>query len=282
MGYEGFRYIETNIDEGVAYVTFNNSPINLIDKNLFKELLRIEPLLAKDDSVKVIVFQSKNPDYFLAHFDVTLLDHPHGPVNDIEKAQTLTQFHQLLENFRNMNKVTIAKITGRARGGGSEFVLALDMRFGAIDSTILSQLEIIMGFPPGGGALQRLTKLTGRGRALEILLSGMDYDAVTAEKYGWLNRALPKDELDSFVDNMAKRMASYPPEAIGILKEAFNKVQETTTIDGLLEEAFYFGKALRTPEAKRRIKRFMELGGQTYDRELDLNTMHQDIKIDSK
>jgi enoyl-CoA hydratase/carnithine racemase len=254
-----FETMNLQIDQGVAWITIDHPPINLVTFQMVGELDAISRAAEADDSVRVVVLQSANPDFFLAHFDVAGLEVAKAVT---EKPAEPTAFNDLIERFRTMPKATIAKLRGRARGAGSEILLGFDMRFASEDS-ILGQPEIMLGFPPGGGAVTRLRRLTGRGRALEIMLSGQDYAGPLAAQYGWVNRAVPDQELDELVRSTAERIATYPPDGIRILKEAFMKTEETTTVDGLCEESVYFGRGLRTPEAERRSERFVELGGQT-------------------
>ena len=175
--------------------------------------------------------------------------------------------------FRRMPKVSIVKLEGRARGGGSEFCLGMDMRFGAIGKAIMSQPEVGLGIIPGGGGTQRLPKLVGTSRALEIVLGCDDFDAETAERYGYINRALPADELTPFVEELAFRMASFQPEAIAVAKQAVNTGATTAINEGLLEESYLFGQLATLAETKRRMAKFIASGGQTREVELDLRPL---------
>src|SRR6202035_4416668 len=123
-------------------------------------------------------------------------------------------WHVMCERFRTMDKVTIAQIEGRVGGGGAEISASFDMRFGAVGRTIINQMEVPVGILPGGTGTQRLPRLLGRGRALEVILGGVDLDAETAERWGWLNRALPPAEVGPFVGALARRIAGFPPQAV--------------------------------------------------------------------
>ena len=169
-----------------------------------------------------------------------------------------------------MPKVTIAVIEGRARGGGSELVLAMDLRFAASGRAVLSQPEVAVGIIPGGGGTQRLPKLVGRARALEIVLGCGDIDAETAERWGYVNRALPADELHRFVDALARRIASFSGEAIAHAKAAV-AAAEPDPVPGLLAEAHRFNQTVALDDTRQRIKRFLEVGGQTREFELEPN-----------
>jgi enoyl-CoA hydratase/carnithine racemase len=172
-----------------------------------------------------------------------------------------------------MPKATIAEINGRVGGGGSEFASSCDMRFGAIGRTIVNQMEVPLGILPGGTGTQRLPRLVGRGRALEIILGGVDIDAQTAERWGYLNRALPSDALTPFVDALAHRIAGYPPIAIALAKRSVLNADELPLTEGLLDEGLLFQQTLRDPRARAAMRRFLELGGQTREAELRMGDL---------
>jgi len=247
-------------------VTIDYPPINLLDLKMMKELNRLGKELEGDSDVRVIVFQSSDPDFFIAHADVNFI--LQLPKTVPPKETTIGGFHQIVERFRTMPKVTIGKIEGRARGGGSEFLLSLDMRFGAIGRAILSQPELTVGIIPGGGGTQRLPRLMGRGRALEVILGCVDFSAELAEQYGYINRAFPPEELTPFVEKLAYRIASFPAEAIALAKVSVGAA-ELPTIEGLMEEAHYFNQSVTTVAAQKRMAKFMKIGGQTREVELE-------------
>jgi enoyl-CoA hydratase/carnithine racemase len=227
--------------------------------------MRLGQAVAEDDAIRVLVLRSANPDFFLAHFDVEAIL---GFSIETEAARSPNNpFHQMCECFRLMDKATVAQIEGRVGGGGSELAAAFDMRFGVVGRTVINQMEVPVGILPGGGGTQRLPRMLGRGRALEVILGGIDLDAETAERWGYLNRALPADEIGGFVDNLARRMAAFPPEALRRAKRAVNAA-EGPLAEGLIEEDYLFQTLLRTPDAPKAMKRFLELGGQTRQGEL--------------
>src|SRR2546425_4180899 len=214
MAYTGYECLDIRVDRGVATVTIDHPPINLYDLALIQEMDRVGRELEADGDVRVAVFQSANPEFFIAHADVALIQTL--PTTVPPKATRLGPFHAMVDRFRTMPKATIGKIEGRARGGGSEFLLSLDMRFGAIGRAVLSQPEVAVGIIPGGSGTQRLPRLMGRGRALEVVLSAADFSAELAERYGYINRALPPEELTPFVEQLAYRIASFPAPAIAL------------------------------------------------------------------
>lgn len=260
MSYANYDCLKIRCDRGVAFVTIDHPPINLLDMALIMELDRIGRELEGDTTIRAVVFDSADADFFIAHADVTLIQQM--PKETPPKAETLSLFHQMVDRFRTMPKATIGKIEGIARGGGSELLLSLDMRFGAIGRCVLAQPEVALGIIPGGSGTQRLPRLLGRGRALEIILGCEDYSAELAEKYGYINRALPAAEITPFVDALAYRIASFPADAIRLAKASVDAA-ELPTVAGLIEEAHFFNLTLATKGAQERMAAFMAAGGQT-------------------
>ena len=193
MAYDEFEALQVRVEGGIARATMNHPPINLLDLTLIVELNRFGRQVAADDSVRVVVLDSADPEFFAAHADVSLIQQL--PTDDDSRHDELSAFQRLVDGFRTMPKATIAIIEGIARGGGSELALSCDMRFAALGRAVLAQPEVAIGIVPGGSGTQRLHRLVGRGRALEIVLGCGDIDAKTAERWGYVNRALPDGEL---------------------------------------------------------------------------------------
>ena len=248
------------IEETSAYwrILFENPPFNIVDATIFEGL---QDLLARMDaspSLRVVVFESANPDFYLAHFDLT------GKTGNITTAVGPSGLPILMDTFVRLTRspvVSIAKIRGCVRGVSSEFVLACDMRFASRENTLLGQPEVGVGVNPGGGATERLPLLVGRGRALEIALGANDFDGDTAERYGYVNRALPDAELDGFVDALARRIASFDRRAIAAAKNLVNQVS-LPSADRLLDSITSFEKALTWRETLQRIQALLERGLQ--------------------
>ena len=268
MSYAEYKLLAIAVANGVATVSIDNPPINLFDLPLMEEMIKLGVDLKADDEVRVIVFESANPEFFIAHVDVNLIQQL--PISNLQKPSSPSFFHEMLETFRTMPKVTIGKIEGRARGGGSELLLALDMRFAAIGKAVLSQPELASGIIPGGGGSTRLPRLIGRGRALEVIMSCEDYGAELAERYGYINRALPPEELSPFVDRLAQRIASFPADAIALAKTAVDAGEGMPMRDALLEEEHCMNQALATQTARDGMQAFLDAGGQTREVELEL------------
>ena len=207
MTYTGYECLNVRVESRVAWVTIDHPPINLFDLPLIQEVTRVGIELERDPEVRVVVFQSADPEFFIAHADINLIM---GLPAEPPQGAELGVFHAMVDRFRTMPKVTIGKLEGRARGGGSELLLGLDLRFASLEKAVLAQPEVSVGIIPGGGGTQRLPRLMGRARALEVVLGCLDYPAALAERYGYVNRALPQAELGPFVEKLALRIASFP------------------------------------------------------------------------
>ena len=261
-----FDLLTVEITSRVATVVIDNPPINIITLPLYAELMQLVEDLQRNPDLSVVVFKSANPDFFLAHFDVeAILKFPIE--GDAERSAELNPFHLMCERLRNMDKVTIAQLEGRVGGGGSELVASMDMRFGVMGKTIVNQMEVPLGILPGGSGTQRLPRLVGRGRAMEIVLGGEDLDAETAERWGYLNRIYEASDIDQAVDKLAQRIARFPQPALRLAKASVNAA-ELPLAQGLSEEAYLFARLLRTDEAQIAMRRFMAMGGQTREGEM--------------
>jgi enoyl-CoA hydratase/carnithine racemase len=260
MSYEGYSGLKVGVDRGVAFVTIDNPPINLLDIPLITDLDRASRELEADAAVKVVVLQSANPDFFVAHADITLIQQL--PDEVLPREEKLGVFHAMVDRFRTMPKATIAKIEGRCRGGGSELALSCDMRFAALDRAVLGQPEVSIGIIPGGSGSVRLPRLVGRGRALEIILGCGDFGAEMAERYGYVNRALPPEDITAFVNTLAYRIAMFPAEAIALAKEAV-AMADSGIEDALVREEEIFLRSAHTEGARQRMAAAMASGMQT-------------------
>src|SRR6266508_3476489 len=248
------------IEETSAYwrVLFENPPFNIVDATIFEGLQDLLARMDSSPSLRVVVFESAIPEFYLAHFDLT------GKTGNITTAVGPSGLPILMDTFVRITKspvVTIAKIRGCVRGVSSEFVLACDMRFASRENTLLGQPEVGVGVHPGGGGTERLPPLVGRGPALEIVIGANDFDGDTAERYGYVNRALPEAELDGFVDGLARRIASFDRRAIAAAKNLINQVS-LPPADRLLDALNAFQTALTWPETQQRIQALLERGLQ--------------------
>ena len=267
MGYDGYACFQFRFESAVAFISIDHPPINLLDEELSQEFDRLGRELELDESVRVVVLQSALPDFFIAHSGL-------GRVGAASKSVSQTRSFRLTqtigERFRNMPKVTIAKVEGRARGGGSEIALAADMCFAAAGKAIFGQPEVAIGLVPGGGSTQRLPRLMGRARALEVLLGCNDFSAELAERYGYINRALPADELTPFVETLARRIASFPAHTIAHAKAAVDRGAFGSLAEGLLVEAHESDLSVTSEVTHARVAEVLKLGAETYEGELEM------------
>jgi enoyl-CoA hydratase/carnithine racemase len=269
-GYAGFTALRVRCERGVAFVTIDHPPINLFDATLIGDMAGLGEALAADQAVRAVVIDSANPEFFIAHADVTLIQQL--PTDASRRPSEPHFFQAMVERFRTMPKATIAKIEGIARGGGSEFALSCDMRFGALGRAVLGQPEVTLGIIPGGSGTQRLPRLIGRARALEVILGCGDVPADQAERWGYLNRALPPAELGPFVEELAFRIASFPAEAIALAKACVDAATGPVR-EGLIEESWAFTRSVGTAPARERMASFMAAGGQTPEFERNLGRL---------
>jgi enoyl-CoA hydratase/carnithine racemase len=231
-------------------ITFMNPPINIFDPTTIVELGALMTDLEADLTVKVVVFQSANPDFFIAHLDVA---------RAAAQPEVLGLWREIVLRLSSMPVVSIAKIRGRTRGIGNEFVLACDMRFASRQSALFGQPEIGVGLIPGGGAMEWLPRLVGRSRALEIVLSADDFNADIAERYGWVNRTLDDDGLDSFVDTLARRLASFDRKTLATAKTQINRFGTPTATELQSSNDMIF-PMLAWPDAQARRGKLRNIG----------------------
>ena len=267
-----YPHLTVTVRDGVATVLIDNPPINLMTSGLFRSLAKVSVDLSKDDEVRVVVLRSANPEFFIAHFDVTAI--LEFPINgEAVEEPELGGFDRMCEAYRTMDKVTIAELRGRVGGGGAELSSACDMRFGDLETFQWNQMEVPLGILPGGGGTQRIPRLVGIGRAMEVVLGADDVDAETAERWGFLNRAMSGDSLSAYVDALATRIASFPPAAVREAKRAVNASVERSLDEGLKYESYLFQVLLRDVDAQPSMRRYLDAGGQTRDVELRIGSV---------
>ncbi len=271
-----YETLETKYDQGILTATINNPPANVMTIGMYADLVDFTKEVAADDNVRVVVFESADPDFFIAHFDIeVLLASP--AEGEVTRPLELNDFHLMCERVRTMPKATIVKMAGRTGGGGNEFASSCDMRFGVRGKTVINQMEVALGILPGGSGTQRLPRLVGPGRAMEICLGSDDIDAETCERWGLVNRIFDSlEELNSFVDRLAARIASWPAQGVALCKSSINNA-EMPIEKGLLEEAYLFQQTLRTEDARQNLRKALELGAQTRPGELGMTYLCDDV-----
>ncbi|MGW7672693.1 enoyl-CoA hydratase/isomerase family protein [Streptomyces sp. NPDC054775] len=272
-----FETITSRLDGKVQYATFNAPPINLIGPEVVRDLVALLDELGRPGAPRVVVFESADPDFFFPHVDMTKV-----PEYTAEAAKAGgpgdASLGMLFRKLSETRAVTVVKLRGRARGAGSEFALACDMRFASKENAVLGQPEVGIGAPPGAGALQHLSRLLGRGRALEAILTSADFDSELAERYGWINRAVPDGELDEFVAKTAQRIAGFPPEALIAAKAAINAVT-LPDLAAVRADSALFQQLVRSEEVQQRARELFGRGFQTRGAtELELGAVLGELK----
>lgn len=266
-----FSTLSLKQDGAILRVTLSNPPVNLMNLKMTEELFQLTGRLIADPSVRVVIFDSANPDFFVAHFDIEDLVKSASDPSKASKYPDINAMQALALSWQALPQVTIAKVAGRCRGAGLEFILGLSMRFASVESKFCSP-EASGGFLACGGGTTRLALATGPARALEFLLSGRDFSGEEAERYGVVNRALPADELDAYVDALAARIAERSMQVIAMHREVFKRVYSPMVdpmFAGLSAENDGLRAAMAGNEMKDGIATLLELK-QAREHELDL------------
>jgi enoyl-CoA hydratase/carnithine racemase len=264
-----FETLTVRREGGVLFTDILAPPMNLLGPALVRDLVSLIQRAEVDEGIRVLVFRSGDPDYFISHVDVNRITEYR------DEAAKLTGEASIGLMFRHLSAsrlVSIAQIEGRVRGAGSEFILACDMRFAARESAIFGQPESGLGVNPGAGGIQHLTRLMGRARALEVMLSADDYDAELAERYGWINRTLPSAALGEFVHALAHRIAGLPTGGQVVVKDRVNAIALAPTED-FRRDSDLFGEGVRNAEAQQRSAAATKRGFQTRDGEMVLGRL---------
>jgi enoyl-CoA hydratase/carnithine racemase len=268
-GDSAFETLTIRREGAVLFADIAAPPMNLLGSALVRDLVSLIQQAEAGSDLKVLVFRSSDPDYFIPHVDVNKIkEYRQEAAKLVGEASIALMFRHLSAS----HLVTIAQIEGRVRAAGSEFVLACDMRFAARESAIFAQPEAAFGVVPGGGGVQHLARLMGRARALEVMLSAGDFGAELAERYGWINRALPAKELGEFVNSLAHRIARFPAGSIAAIKDRVNAISLAPAED-FRRDSDLFGEGARKPEAQARFEAAFARGFQTRDAEMDLARM---------
>ena len=276
MNYKNFTTFNVKVDNAIAWVTFDFPPVNVQGQEMLADLNSLAMRLERDRETKVVVFQSANPEVWVCHYDTELLKDMSGEAVSRDEVKLL-DLQAVCERISKVPQATIAKIEGFARGGGHEFALACDMRFAARGKARFMQMEVGMGILPCGGGASRMARQVGLGRALEIVLGARDWDADEAERVGTVNRALDADEIGSFVDALAKRIALWPAESINATKQAVYESIDLPISEALKAEAYWLYQATSKTPGLKRFKWADEKGAQ-----FDMNNQRrwEDMLVD--
>lgn len=251
MSYDGYTTFSAAQEAGVLTVTIDFPPVNLQGQEMLADLNTLCLRLERDRTVKVVVFRSAHPEIWVCHYDTNLLKDMSTEAVSREEAQLL-DLQSVLERVSRLPQATIAMLEGFARGGGHEFALACDMRFAARGKFRFMQMEVGMGILPCGGGASRMARQVGLGRALEIILSARDFDADEAEAYGTINKALDPDEIRPYVDQLARRIATFPAESINACKQTVYESIDKPIDEALKAEVYWLYQATsKTPAIRR-------------------------------
>jgi enoyl-CoA hydratase/carnithine racemase len=272
--FTNFETLNVTRDGAVVFTEIAAPPMNLLGPELIRDLVALLQHAEADKTVQVLVFKSADPDYFISHVDVTSIKENREAAAKLEGDPSIGQ---MLRHLSASRLVSIAQIEGRVRGVGSEFVLACDMRFAARESAIFGQFEPSFGVIPGAGGAQHLARLMGRGRALEVMLGAQDYDADLAERYGWINRALPAAELGDFVKSLAQRIATFPAMGHAVVKERVNAIC-LPTVEDISRDSDLFLEGTRTNEFQQLTATALRIGFQTRTAEMNLARLLHDMQ----
>ena len=278
MGYADYNRVKTTSEGRVVTAVIDSPPLNLITRELLDELGRLTTELVADPEPLVVVIKSADPDFFIPHAEFATLYSMQPDAPPASSSETSpNSIHRICQRIRTMDKVSIAQVEGRAGGGGAALVMACDMRFGAIGKAIFNNMAVPFGSVPGGGASQYMPRLIGRARSLELILGGIDLDAVTAERWGYLNRALAPEQIDEFVHSLASRIAASSPDAVRLTRALVVAAEDRPVEEGLREESFALQHLMASAGSRASIERFLEIGGQTRDGEKRLDELLADV-----
>jgi enoyl-CoA hydratase len=238
----------------IAYVTVNRPKVlNALNTPTWADL-RIAFEHARDDAaVRGVILTGAGNKAFIAGADIAELAH----LSAVEAEQSSRFGQQVLDLVENLGKPVIAAVNGFALGGGCETAMACSIRI-AVESAKFGQPEVSLGLLPGGGGTQRLPRLVGKGRALQLILSGEMINAQEAYRIGLVNEVVPDNDLISRAEVILTRIAANAPIAVKFALDAANKGMETSQSEGLLLEASYFGLCAATEDKKEGTSAFLE------------------------
>jgi enoyl-CoA hydratase/carnithine racemase len=238
----------------IAYVTVNRPKVlNALNTPTWKDLRTAFEAARDDVAVRGVILTGAGDKAFVAGADIGELAH----VAAFEAEQASRFGQAVLDLIENLGKPVVAAINGFALGGGCETAMACTIRI-AVDTAKFGQPEVALGLLPGGGGTQRLPRLVGKGRALQLILSGEMIDAQEAYRIGLVNEIVPAAGLIARAEAILKRISTNAPIAVKLSLEAVNKGLETSQAVGLLLEASYFGLCAATEDKKEGTSAFLE------------------------
>jgi len=240
--------------DSVAYVTVNRPKVlNALNTPTWSDLRKAFEDARDDAAIRGVILTGAGDKAFIAGADISEL----AQVAAFE-AERSSRFGQgVLDLIENLGKPVIAAVNGFALGGGCETAMACTIRI-AVESAKFGQPEVMLGLVPGGGGTQRLPRLVGKGRALQLILSGEMITAQEAYRIGLVNEIVPAADLIQRAEAILTKIASNAPIAVKFALEAANKGMETSQSEGLLLEASYFGLCAATEDKKEGTTAFLE------------------------
>jgi enoyl-CoA hydratase/carnithine racemase len=238
----------------IAYVTVNRPKVlNALNTPTWQDLRTAFEDARNDPTVRGVILTGAGDKAFIAGADISEL--AHATAIDAERSSRFGQ--SVLDLIENLGKPVIAAVNGFALGGGCETAMACTLRIAA-ESAKFGQPEVALGLLPGGGGTQRLPRLVGKGRALQLILSGEMISAQEAYRIGLVNEIVPAADLVTRAEAILKKIASNAPVAVKFSLEAVNKGLETSQVEGFLLEASYFGLCAGTEDKKEGTSAFLE------------------------
>ena len=265
MEYTNFKTFTVKSVNGILTVTFNYPPVNIQGIPMIEDLDKLCDNLNQDKEVKVVIFESAIPNFFIAHADTNMLQNMSTLPVRREEVE-IENLARVLDRISKLDQATIAKIEGYARGGGHEFALACDMRFAARNKAIFMQMEVGMGIIPSGGGTVRMARQVGLGKALEIILSAKDFNAEEAERLGTINRAIDDEKIGIYVYELATRIAKFPLEAISAAKKTIYSSIDMPIEEALKEETY---QLYQTTSKTPAIKRFKQASATNFQEQIE-------------
>lgn len=249
--YENLLFDNT---DGIGIVTINRpKALNALNGATLRELDQLCDAIAGDEAVKVVIFTGGGEKSFVAGADITEMQ----PMSALEGRNWGILGHDVFNKIENLPQPTIAAVNGFALGGGCELVMACDIRL-ASEKAKFGQPEVTLGIIPGFGGTQRLPRLVGKGRAMELLFTGDMIDAAEAYRIGLVNKVVAPDQLMSAAKALAGKIMSRAPLAVRLCKTAVNKGLNADIATGVAYESEVFGLCFATADQKEGMTAFVE------------------------
>ena len=257
-----YQYIDTRREGATLVATLNNPPKNFLNAPMVTELTALVASLADDPEVRVLVFTGGVDGIFITHYDVgelsMLSDRIQDSAGDPGVPGELHAMDKLLLAIQDLPQPVIAAINGNVMGGGCELSLACDFRYMAKGPYVIGLPEVRVGILPGAGGTQRMTRLLGTAKALELMLLGNTLDPESAERVGLVHRAVEPDQLLPEALALATELSQRPAVSVAMIKQCILKGSEMPLFDGLHFEQAAFWKTMRSEDAVRLMKRYLQ------------------------